>query len=172
MRGLLGFSVFLGSLLFVIAAFHQNTTQIANYQIQKQQVLAAQTNIPSNPYITVVNKLRREAGIPTLLPSNANQAIADIRAQEIVDTLNYSHNRPAGGSFSDLYQNLPAQSCENLQLQGTSSALDAMRAWMQSDSHRACLLHPESRFAGMTMRKIIDNTDLPTYIFTYVGSSN
>lgn len=160
--GILGISV-----LLALFSFSQNNTQI-----QKHQVLAATTAVQSNPLLSEINAYRRSAGLTAVLPSETNQSIAEIRATEITRYSAYSHTRPTtGGIFSDLYRELPAQSCENLQLQSTSAIDEAVRAWMNSEGHKQCLLHPESRYAGIAIETLLLPGE-PSYVFTYIASSN
>jgi len=155
------------SAVVVVVSFQQNATQIEN-----AQVLAATTSVPSNPLLSEINDYRKQAGLQVLLPSNANQTIADIRATKIADSASYSHTRPGGGIFSDLYEELPAQSCENLQLQQTASIEAAVQAWIDSADHRKCLLHERSRYAGIAIQKMSFKTGEPSFVIAYIGSSN
>ncbi len=155
----------------VVLSYTVNTTQIGRAE-RSGEVLAAIAPVTSSPLLQEINEYRAKAGVQPLTISDTNQSIADTRTGEIVDHFAYTHTRPSGGIFSDLFTQLPAQSCENLQLQQSTNIKEAVEAWMNSTGHRSCLLHPESRYAGISVNKLIDTSNGPSYIITYIGSSN
>lgn len=96
--------------------------------------------------IQKVNQARAREGIPTLKWSNSLAATAALRAREAADY--FSHTRPNGQSCFSIYPSGFTALGENLAA-GPSTIEEAHQGWMNSPSHRACLLDRDFNVMGV-----------------------
>lgn len=102
--------------------------------------------------LELVNEARTKAGLEPLVFNPELNAIADIRANEIIDV--YSHTRPNGTIFDTLYDenNLSAYLVgENILMAYVSDDIPqyAVDSWLRSEGHRENILHDEFRNIGI-----------------------
>lgn len=102
------------------------------------------TGSAAHPYCqqvwTLVNKERVAKGLSPLTYRNDLQSLADIRADEIVES--FSHTRPNGTSCFTVFTeaNVPYWGIgENIAM-GQRSPEEVVEDWMNSDGHRANIL--------------------------------
>jgi uncharacterized protein YkwD len=94
-----------------------------------------------------LNNYRAQAGLPALAWSDTLYQGALIRAQEL--SVNMSHTRPDGSSFSTIFVEVGATSDVSTIWGGenaarcTSSGAETMDGWYASDGHRANMLKAE-----------------------------
>lgn len=116
-----------------------------------QSVLSAQTTVssesrPASPLIETINTIRSSNNLPTLAVSDQLTSVATLRANDMVQHTYYAHSSPSGGDFTQYIED-NKYACENLYL-GDDRAFFPVNAWMNSDSHKQCLLSPKVRFIG------------------------
>lgn len=91
--------------------------------------------------VAIMNQERANAGIGGITQNASLDAVAQIRAQEIVQS--FSHTRPDGTScFTALEQNGISYTAagENIAA-GYGTPAEVMTGWMNSDGHRANILN-------------------------------
>jgi len=106
----------------------------------------------------LVNAERVRAGASELINMEILNVAAAIRAAEC--ELLYSHTRPDGRSFETLFDDLGIVSRgkgENLDI-GTTSASETVRRWMDSSTHRECMLLPDWEMMGVGIHRGADGT--------------
>lgn len=96
--------------------------------------------------IQKVNQARAREGVPTLKWSASLAETAALRAREAADY--FSHTRPNGESCFSLYPSGFTALGENLAA-GPSTIEEAHQGWMNSPSHRACLLDKDFNVMGV-----------------------
>lgn len=107
-----------------------------------------------NDVLALVNKARAQNGLGKLTLSSELNAVAEIRAKEIVKS--FSHTRPNGTScFTVLKENGVSyrSAGENLAY-GQKSASAVMNAWMNSSGHRANILGKSFGKIGIACYKL------------------
>ncbi len=129
-------------------AAQQQAQQEAQQQVQQeaqQQAAAQQQQAAQGDYraqvVALMNQERANAGLGGVSQNAALDAVAQIRAQEIVQ--NFSHSRPDGSScFTVLDQNGIAYMTagENIAA-GYGTPAEVMNGWMNSEGHRANILN-------------------------------
>ena len=122
----------------------QSSTDVAS----QPQVLAAQT--ATNDDVAAIDQIRVANGQAEVAFSAALQQIAELRAKDMRDTGYYAHTSPSGQTFID-YLTTDAYACENLQLQTTDDLEAALGSWLQSQSHKDCVLHSDVTQAGVAV---------------------
>ena len=88
----------------------------------------------------LVNKVRKENGIPELTYGKEIQDVADLRAREASES--FSHTRPDGSSCHDAIKLEYYATGENLLMadKEIATAENMMKTWMKSEGHRANIL--------------------------------
>ena len=95
------------------------------------------------------------------------EAAAQVRAKEI--TQSFSHTRPNGSQFSTALQEQGASyrgAGENIAW-GQKSPEAVMRAWMNSDGHRANILNAKFTKIGVGYYQDVNGTNYWTQLYTY-----
>ena len=96
--------------------------------------------------LQLVNNERAQYGLAPLRLSHDLMTAAAIRAEEIEQ--NYSHTRPNGSDCFTVLRSIGRTAGENIAA-GQQSAIEVMRAWMNSDGHRANILNPAFHELGV-----------------------
>ena len=96
--------------------------------------------------LRLVNNERARYGLVPLRLSRDLMTAAAIRAEEIEQ--NYSHTRPNGSDCFSVLRSIGRTAGENIAA-GQESAAEVMRAWMNSDGHRANILNAAFRELGV-----------------------
>ena len=114
-------------------------------------VFAATPEQEEKQVLNLVNQERAAVGAPALQMTDELQAVADIRAQELVST--FSHTRPDGSTcFTALEGTLIGQIAtyvgENIAM-GYSDAESVMDAWMNSPGHKSNILDSDYTHIGI-----------------------
>lgn len=124
------------------AAEQQAAEQAAAEQQAAEQQAAQQAQGDYRAQVVaIMNQERANAGIGGVSQNAALDAVAQIRAQEIVQ--NFSHTRPDGSScFTALDQNGVGymNAGENIAA-GYGTPAEVMNGWMNSEGHRANILN-------------------------------
>ena len=117
--------------------------------------------------VTLVNAERAKAGLTALTVDTNVTKAANVRAKEIVSS--FSHTRPNGSSFSTALTESGAKfkgSGENIAW-GQTSPEAVMKAWMNSDGHRANILNKNYTSIGIGHYQDASGRDYWTQLFTY-----
>ena len=114
-------------------------------------VFAATPEAEENQVLNLVNKERAAVGAPALQTTDELQAVADIRARELVS--DFSHFRPDGTScFTALDGTLIGQLAiyagENIAI-GYGNAESVMNGWMNSPGHKSNILDADYTHIGI-----------------------
>ena len=112
---------------------------------QPEEQQPAQAPVVQGDYkaqvVTLINQERATVGLPGVSQNASLDAVAQIRAREIVTT--FAHTRPNGTDwYTVLDENGVTYMCagENIAA-GYGTPQDVMVAWMNSDGHRANILN-------------------------------
>jgi uncharacterized protein YkwD len=107
-----------------------------------------------NVYIDEINSMRAIAGVVNVRADSSLLQIAELRSKDMVTRKYYAHESPDGMFFHDYFQDYGVRdttySCENLLLSTATDAATVVNEWMQSDSHRKCLLNPNMTTFGFS----------------------
>ncbi len=122
-------------------AAQQAATEQAQAQPEQEQQGAADTGDYRSQVVALMNQERAAAGIGGITQSATLDALAQIRAQEIVQ--NFSHTRPNGASCFTVFEENGVTylvAGENIAA-GYSTPEEVMNGWMNSEGHRANILN-------------------------------
>lgn len=130
------------TLLFFITLIFSATFFLEIIKINFPSVLGIQNNITVEQLVSITNKKRAEAGLPSLvLNSNLSQAAA-LKAGDMFAKDYWAHNSPDGitpWAFIKQSGYDYAYAGENL-ARGFNSAEDVVNAWMASPKHKENML--------------------------------
>jgi uncharacterized protein YkwD len=133
-------------------------------------VLAASTE--THPTLIEINAARATNNLSPIQFSTAIKSVAATRTSEMSKNYQYSHTRSDGTDYSALLERQDYSfSCENLQLQETSSINDAVASWLQSDSHRNCLLRQDIVSAALSVERFGTDHDVRLYVLVFIATS-
>lgn len=164
--GVFIFSAFLMFLMFDYANYDETKNQVpevagvSTFNYQKT----------GDEFIDSINQIRVESGVKPLVLSDDLVKVADLRNTDMVNRKYYSHTNPDGLTFNAYFQTDHGYSCENLNLSESITALDSVKAWLDSDSgHRECVLNESVSFIGYSHSEVKDLTG--SYITTLILAS-
>lgn len=117
--------------------------------------------------VKLVNKERAKAGLKELTLDKTIESAALIRAKEIVQS--FSHTRPNGSNFSTVLkeQGITYRGAGENIAWGQKSPEEVMKAWMNSDGHRANILNPNFTKIGVGHYQNAKGTNYWAQLFTY-----
>lgn len=150
------------------SAYLLNMQQLA----ASPQVLAAEDSRDITQ-LEQINQTRVSEGLSELHSDEELQRVTAIRAQEIVSSKRYQHERADGSIFTALLTP-GGNPCENLQLQTSLSITQAVQAWLNSPAHKACLLSSGVREAALHV-EFFDRIQMgndgqhDVYVFVYIA---
>lgn len=105
-----------------------------------------------NQVMDLINQERMKAGVGTLAQRADLIPASDLRAREA--SVLWSHTRPNGTQYFTVNDAIYG---ENLS-RGYKTAGEIVRAWMNSDTHRAVMLDP--RYKGASVGVYNNNKDI------------
>lgn len=117
--------------------------------------------------VKLVNKERTSRGLSSLKVDKNIKSAALVRAKET--EVSFAHTRPNGSSFSTALKEQEVSfmgSGENIAW-GQKSPEDVMKAWMNSEGHRANILNPQFTKIGVGYYQNSKGTNYWTQLFTY-----
>lgn len=101
---------------------------------------------------SIINEQRSESSHIRLATHQKLALVAQQRALDMQQDAYYAHINPAtGGTFVDSLQDVDftySYACENLNLTFSDDARATVEDWLQSPSHKACLMSDDVRYAG------------------------
>lgn len=117
--------------------------------------------------VKLVNEERTKVGLKEVTLDTNIEAAALVRAKEIETS--FSHTRPDGRNFSTALQeqNVSFKGAGENIAWGQSSPEAVMKAWMNSDGHRANILNPNYTKIGVGYYQNAKGTNYWTQLFTY-----
>lgn len=130
---------------------------------QNQSLLAPtpiRFNLPThgpdpNEILALVNAERQQHGLVPLIPNAHLAAVAEKRAQDMQKHRYYAHKGSDGRYYNEMLRTNGA-SCENLDLQFTLEGNAYLQDWLNSPSHRKCLLNAEATQSGYAVARMDD----------------
>jgi len=144
-------------------------------------VLAVAVSQPNSPdsvgdkQLETINKVRIASGSTQLQFDVEIDSVARQRTTEMVSEQYYAHERKDGTYFDNLFSTAKKHSCENLQLQTGNSIEKAVQAWIDSPSHKKCLLSPSLSKAAVSVTEFMPGsggtTNQKTYLFAFIAAS-
>ena len=117
--------------------------------------------------VKLVNEERKKAGLSELTLDKSIEAAAHIRAKEIEQL--FSHIRPNGSAFATVLKEQGISytgAGENIAW-GQATPEEVMRAWMNSDGHRANILNSKFTKIGVGFYQNSKGVKHWTQLFTY-----
>ncbi len=117
--------------------------------------------------VELVNQERVKAGLGKVVLDKTIQKAAMIRVKEI--EVSFSHTRPNGSSFSSVLKENGISyhgAGENIAW-GQTSPKEVMKAWMNSDGHRANILNPNFKKIGVGYYKNASGRKYWSQLFVY-----
>jgi uncharacterized YkwD family protein len=152
------------------------------YEISVKELMKANTSIKDKDYIEVgdkilipeatplstleneviklVNEERAKYGLPALEKNIEISRLARTKAHDMIDNDYFSHNSPTYGSPFNMmeHQGLKFSSAaENIGM-GQKTAVEIMKAWMDSPGHRANILSRTVTHIGVGAAKAANGT--------------
>lgn len=132
----------------------------------KPQEDASETSF-ARQVVVLVNAERKKAGLSEVTLDEKVEAAALVRAKETERS--FSHTRPNGSSFSTALKEQGVSyrgSGENIAW-GQKTPEDVMKAWMNSEGHRANILNARFTKIGVGYYQNAKGTNYWTQLFTY-----
>lgn len=116
--------------------------------------------------VELVNIERAEEGLSPLTVDTKVQAAAMVRAKECEQL--FSHTRPDGSSFATALkeQNVSYRSAGENIAWGQKTPEEVMKAWMNSEGHRANIMNPNFTTIGVGYYENANGTDYWCQLFT------
>ena len=117
--------------------------------------------------VALVNAERKKAGLSEVTLDEKVEAAALVRAKETEQS--FSHTRPNGSNFSTALKEQGVSyrgSGENIAW-GQKTPEDVMKAWMNSEGHRANILNARFTKIGVGYYQNARGTNYWTQLFTY-----
>ncbi|MGR9048296.1 CAP domain-containing protein [Halobacillus faecis] len=101
--------------------------------------------------VALVNKEREERGLEPLQTHNRLSALANVKSQDMADKRYFSHTSPTYGSPFDMMDEFDFRyqaAGENIAA-GQRTPEEVVEGWMNSDGHRANILHEDFTHIGV-----------------------
>ncbi|GEN53350.1 CAP domain-containing protein [Halobacillus faecis] len=101
--------------------------------------------------VALVNKEREERGLKPLQTHNRLSALANVKSQDMADKRYFSHTSPTYGSPFDMMDEFDFRyqaAGENIAA-GQRTPEEVVEGWMNSDGHRANILHEDFTHIGV-----------------------
>ncbi|MBN9654592.1 hypothetical protein J0K78_09980 [Halobacillus sp. GSS1] len=101
--------------------------------------------------VALVNKEREERGLEPLKTHNRLSALANVKSQDMADKRYFSHTSPTYGSPFEMMDEFDFRyraAGENIAA-GQRSPEEVVEGWMNSDGHRANILHEDFTHIGV-----------------------
>ena len=150
-------------------------TELPDIEDSKPEVTVTPTPMPEDTLETtfaeqvvkLVNQERIKAGLNEVTLDKTIENAALIRAKEI--TQSFSHTRPNGSNFSTVLkeQGITYKGAGENIAWGQKSPEEVMKAWMNSQGHRANILNPNFTKIGVGHYQNTKGTDYWAQLFTY-----
>jgi uncharacterized protein YkwD len=173
------FTLFTFALLFMVAfnayVFSSNIVGVktVNKNSSTPTALSA-VSLSDTEYAVLeeINRLRTEFGLGPLSSNATLQSITLARNSDMQANQYYAHTSPNGISLKDFIPKGSGFACENLLLSESIEAGKIVREWMNSTSHRECLLSEKTTIAGVSLGRFDKTQDstLNTQIVTFIAS--
>lgn len=97
-----------------------------------------------------INNYRKENGLEELKPFSSLQAIAKIKAEDLVDNNYFAHTSSTLGTpFEMLQSNGVEYEVAGENLAGNINAIKAVEAWINSPSHKENILDKDYQYTGI-----------------------
>jgi uncharacterized protein YkwD len=170
-----------GLSLALMVPSHQLSTAMPLNASQPITSFPVAVGLPDpNAVFDAVNQTRVTNGLPSLQKDATLSRIAQQRAMDMQQNSYYAHKSPDGKFYYDLLYEQQIgfnYSCENLDLQFTTTPNDYVSDWMNSNKgHRECLLNDSINRAGYAVALVNTGSytanNVPTYIIVAIHTSN
>lgn len=122
---------------------------------------------PTSGVLSETNKERQTAGLSVLTASNEANRVAQVRADEMARTGQFSHQLRENGSPGDTLDAYDVSYRgwgENIYM-GSSEPTQAVSAWMNSSGHRANILNSRFTHLGVGTAKNVQGSTIHVQVF-------
>ena len=121
---------------------------------QKSETIPEENNVTltedEKEVFNLINEERRKAGISELKIDMEVQNVARVKAKDMVDNNYFSHTSPTYGSPFDMMKKFGiSYKTAGENIAGNSSNSGAVKAWMNSEGHRANILNSSFNYTGI-----------------------
>lgn len=128
--------------------------------------------VTSSTLTNILNKTREELGRGQIVEDSRLNKIAQMRAEDMHKQQYYAHTSPNGLLFTDYFSSVGIDdipsSCENLLLSEAIDSTQVIHEWLQSESHKECLLREDVSRVGVA--KVAFDTELQLQLYVTVFS--
>lgn len=115
------------------------------------------TALPSgDSFVDMLNRSRADDGSSSVAVDPQLMQVAGIRADDMRSREYYAHVNPDGMTYAAYLQEPDGASCENLNLLESSDLNRSISVWLDSNSHRQCLLDSRYDKVGYATAEIFD----------------
>jgi len=114
-------------------------------------------NVSGSELIDLINQERIRQGVSQLSMSSQLSTIAATRATDMIENRYYSHISDNGSDYTSLFNEKSSFSCENLDLSSSDSPDYIFNDWLNSPSHKSCLLDPRAERVGLVTQDYLNN---------------
>ena len=132
-------------IFLAVLCFLFNSISIAYSEQNKTVQIIDENSIIFNTYeeetFNLINNIRKENGLPELKQNAKLQALAKLKAEDIINNEYFSHTSPTYGTPFEMMSSYGLDyKAAGENLAGNITPEKAVEAWMNSDSHRANIL--------------------------------
>lgn len=160
-----------GFALLVIQTFSPNTNN-SSFLIPSSLATQKDNSLDAQKIFELVNQARVEGGLNELRSDPILTKVAEKRAIDMVENQYYAHKNPEGLYFYDILDQEGYSvgfSCENLNIDFTTSEVRYINSWLASTKgHKECLLNSKVDSGGYAVGLFSDPSDGHTISKTYV----
>jgi uncharacterized protein YkwD len=144
-------------------------------------VLGAYTEVPAPQYAEQqlaqlakqINNVRATNNLQPFTQSSTLDAVAEARATDMSMHAYYAHKSPSGKLFDDIMADQGTKNigfaCENLNMAETSAPDAFIKSWLDSPSHKQCLLDGRTKLAGYAITKVLISNGVPINQYVVVA---
>lgn len=137
---------------YVKLIYPTKSTNNTNGQNNSSTVKSEELTKDEEETFNLVNKERTAQGLTALKIDSELQNVARVKAQDLVENNYFSHTSPTYGSPFDMMKSFGITykyAGENIA--GNSSNSAAVKAWMNSEGHRANILNSNYNYTGLAV---------------------
>ncbi len=132
------------------------STSTNNFQGEVAGAVTYKYETTGQTIIDLINKNRISKNIQPLGIDQSLVNVAESRAYDMVENLYYAHKTPDGDDYTSLLKDSKSFSCEDLDLSARSQQVSVYNDWLESLSHRECMLDPRATSVGFTSIEYAD----------------
>lgn len=129
----------------------QGTSEPSSERVSEDSLAGYELKEFEQEVVALVNKEREKRGLEPLQTHNRLSALANVKSQDMADKRYFSHTSPTYGSPFDMMDEFDFRyqaAGENIAA-GQRTPEEVVEGWMNSDGHRANILHEDFTHIGV-----------------------